>query len=425
VPGAVGVVIPVNFVQVQTSYGVQFDFVYDPTVFTPTAVQASNRLDGFSLYDNLGQIPGRLRVVAFSLNADPIGAGTSSVLFNIIGNIPASAAPGAYDISFEDAFESINPDPNVASVELATENGKVFVDFRGDVNLDGRIDVADVVNVVGYILGDFTLTFRQFVAADVVTDNMVDVFDLVAIINLIFGNPSANSVPSGIPAALDLTYDPHDGPNGSYVLSADLPDDLAGAQFDIKYNKAILSLGAPERVGSASGVNLYYRSNGAGRVTAVLLRNPFLENSKIPAGNGSLLRIPISALAENATPSARLDAAKLSDPNAHMIEVSGISPLPRAFALEQNYPNPFNAATVITFSLDNASAARIDTRLDVFNVLGQKIKTLHNGELPAQGSFSFTWDGTDNEGNGVASGVYFYRLTMGDKNESRKMVLLK
>ena len=425
VPGAVGVVIPVNFVQVQTSYGVQFDFVYNPAVFTPTAVQPSTRLDGFSIYDDLGQTPGRLRVVAFSLNADEVGAGTTSILFNIIGNIAVSAAPGAYDIEFENAFESINPDPNVASVELATENGKVFVDFRGDVNLDGRIDVADVVNVVGYILGDFTLTFRQFVAADVVTDNIVDVFDLVEIINLIFGAPAPNGTSSGLAASVGLIYDPHDGPNGSYVLTADLPDDVAGAQFDIKYNKAILTLGAPERIGSAAGVNLYYRSNGAGRVTAVLLRNPFQENSKIPAGNGSLLRIPVSALAENATPSARLDAAKLSDPNANKIEVSGISPVPRAFALEQNYPNPFNAATVITFSLDDASAAQVDTRLDVFNILGQKIKTLHKGELPAQGSFSFTWDGTDNEGNGVASGVYFYRLSMGDKDETRKMVLLK
>jgi hypothetical protein len=425
VPGAVGVVIPVNFVQVQSSYGVQFDFVYDPTSFTPTSVQASDRLNGFSIYDDLGQTPGRLRIVAFSLNGEEIGAGTTSVLFNIIGNIPGPATPGAYDIVFENAYESINPDPNVASVDLATENGNVFVDFYGDVNLDGRIDVADVVNVVGYILGDFTFSFRQFVAADVVTDNMVDVFDLVEIINIIFGNPAANSVPSGVPAIVDLTYDPYDGPSGAYVLSADLPDDVAGAQFDIKYNKAILSLGAPERVGSASAVNLYYRNNGNGRVTAVLLRNPFQENSKIPAGNGSILRIPVTALAEGATPNARIDAAKLSDPDANRIEVSGISPLPRSFALEQNYPNPFNAATVITFSLDDASAARIDTKLHIFNVLGQKIKTLQDGELPAQGSFSYTWDGTDNEGNGVASGVYFYRLTMGDKHESRKMVLLK
>jgi len=425
VPGASGVVIPVNFDQIQTSYGVQFDFVYNPASFTATLVQPSNRLDGFSIYDNLGDLPGRIRIVAFSLDGDPIASGTTSVLFNIIGNIPASATPGAYDITFESAFESINPDPNVASVDLATEGGQVFVDFNGDVNLDGRIDVADVVNVVGYILGDFPLSFRQFVAADVVTDNLVDVFDLVAIINIIFGAPPFNNVPSGIPAVLELAYDPHDGPNGAYVLSADLPDDVAGAQFDIKYNKAIMSLGSPERIGSSAGVNLYYRSGGNGRVTAILLRNPFQEGSKIPAGYGALLRIPVSAKAADATPNARIDDAKLADPNAGKIEVSGISPVPRSFALEQNYPNPFNGSTVIAFSLDGAGAAMVDGRLEVFNVLGQKIKTLHRGELPSQGSFSFTWDGTDNEGNGVASGVYFYRLSMGDKDETRKMVLLK
>lgn len=425
VAGATGVVIPVNFVQVQTSYGVQFDFVYDPTVFTATQVQASDRLDGFSVYDNLGELPGRIRIVAFSLNSDPIGVGTTSVLFNVVGNIPVGAVPGMYDITFENAFESINPDPNVASVELATESGNVFVDFNGDVNLDGRIDVADLTNVVSYILGDHSLSFRQFVAADVVTDNLVDVFDLVEIINIIFGEPPFNSVPSGIPAVLSLTYDANDGPNGSYVLSADIPDDVAGAQIDIRYNKANMSLGSPERIGLAAGVNLYYRSYGSGRVSAVLLRNPFQQGSKIPAGNGSLLRIPVSAMAEGAVPSARIDAAKLSDPNANKIEVTGVSPVPRSFALEQNYPNPFNASTVIAFSLDQAGAATTDTRLEVFNILGQKVRTLHDGELPAQGSYSFTWDGTTDDGVGVASGVYFYRLKIGDKDETRKMVLLK
>ncbi len=425
VPGAIGVVIPVNFVQVQTSYGVQFDFVYDPTSFTPTQVQASDRLDGFSIYENHGEVAGRIRIVAFNLSADPIGVGTTSVLFNIIGNIPPGATPGAYEIVFENAFESVNPDPNVSGVDLATEGGFVFVDYHGDVNLDGRIDVADVVNVVGYILGDHPLTFRQFSAADVVTDALVDVFDLVEIINIIFGQPPFNNVPSGIPAVLSLAYDPYDGPSGSYVLSADLPDEVAGAQIEIRYDKSKMILGAPERVGSAAGVNLYYRSGSNGQVSAILLRNPFEEGSKIPSGNSSLLRIPVSSIAAGATPAARIDDAKLSDPNANKIEVSGISSVPRSFALQQNYPNPFNASTVITFSIESAGAASTDARLDVFNVLGQKIKTLHEGELPSQGSYSFTWDGTMDDGNNVASGVYFYRLSLGDKNETRKMVLLK
>jgi hypothetical protein len=423
VPGTVGVVIPVNFVTIQSVYGVQFDFVYDPASFTPTQLQATDRLNGFSIYDNLGQVPGRLRVVAFSLATDAIPSGNSSVLFNVVGNIPGDAVPGAYDITFENAFESVNPDPNVSSIELATENGKVFVDFYGDVNVDGRIDVADAVSVVGYILGDFTFTMRQFVAADVIQDALVDVFDLVEIINIIYGTATSNNLASGLPAIVSLTYDPYDGPNGSYRLSADLPSDVAGAQFDIKYDRKTMSLGSPERIGSAAGVNLYYRSAGNGSVRAVLLRNPFQEGSLIRSGNGELLRIPVVAMSEGAVPNAHIEEAKLADPEANKIEVAGIGPLPRSFALEQNYPNPFNAATVITFSIDAAGA--VDSRLEIFNVLGQKVTTLHRGELPGQGSYSFTWDGTDEDGLSVASGVYFYRLSLGDKDETRKMVLLK
>ncbi len=89
--------------------------------------------------------------------------------------------------------------------------------------------------------------------------------------------------------------------------------------------------------------------------------------------------------------------------------------LPRYFALEQNYPNPFNPQTVISFDVPARSAVR----LDVFNILGQHVKTLVNEALPA-GSHSAGFDGS-----AFASGVYLYRLKAGDFAETRKMVLLK
>jgi len=425
VPGATNVVIPVDFVEVQTVYGVQFDFVYNPDAFSPTQLQPSSRLDGFTVYDDLGQHPGRLRVVVFSVANDPIPAGVTSVLFNVIGNIPSDATPGAYDITFENAFEAINPDPNISSIELATENGKVFVDFNGDVNTDGRVDVADAVHIVGYILGNFTFTARQFVAADVNHDNFVDVFDLVEVVNIIFGTPSFNSVPTDIPATLELLYNPNDGPHGSYHLSGNLPTDVAGAQVTLSFDKSKLSLDTPEGIGSAASVNLYSRNSGDGHVTAILLRNPFLEGSSLPAGNGELLRIPILSKAAGAEPKLYIEDARLADQAAKPIQVAGIGDnVPRSFALAQNYPNPFNAATTITFSLD-AAAVGTQARLEIFNVLGQHVRTLSNGILPAQRSFSYTWNATDENGHPVASGVYFYRLTLDDKQETRKMVLLK
>jgi hypothetical protein len=85
-----------------------------------------------------------------------------------------------------------------------------------------------------------------------------------------------------------------------------------------------------------------------------------------------------------------------------------------------NYPNPFNPETKISFSLSQASQVGIT----IFNTKGQKIKQLYSGNL-ASGAHNLIWNGTDNIGNAVASGVYFYRLRTKQGTVSRKMLLVK
>ena len=94
--------------------------------------------------------------------------------------------------------------------------------------------------------------------------------------------------------------------------------------------------------------------------------------------------------------------------------------LPEKPALNQNYPNPFNPSTEIGFDLPKSSFVS----LDIYDVLGRKVTTLINEHLAA-GSKRVQWDGRDNAGAEVASGVYFYRLRTGDQVEVKKMVLLK
>jgi flagellar hook assembly protein FlgD len=94
--------------------------------------------------------------------------------------------------------------------------------------------------------------------------------------------------------------------------------------------------------------------------------------------------------------------------------------MPSRFALEQNYPNPFNPTTQISFSLVSPHKVR----LSVYNVLGESIATLADGDYPA-GEFTVTWDGHSHNGNQVASGVYFYRLEAGGQSLTRKMMLVK
>jgi len=97
-----------------------------------------------------------------------------------------------------------------------------------------------------------------------------------------------------------------------------------------------------------------------------------------------------------------------------------VSTLPDGFALEQNYPNPFNPSTVIDFTLPR----RADVRVEILNVTGQRVRTLINRSFPT-GRHSVTWNGTDAAGHRVASGTYFYRLSVEDRAETRKMLLLK
>jgi hypothetical protein len=105
----------------------------------------------------------------------------------------------------------------------------------------------------------------------------------------------------------------------------------------------------------------------------------------------------------------------LSTPNIAFKNGGEISSLPTEFNLSQNYPNPFNPTTDIQLALPKAS----EVRLDIFNLLGQKVTTLVDGTLPA-GYHTITWDAT-----GHATGVYFYRLATDEFVTSRKMVLVK
>ena len=93
--------------------------------------------------------------------------------------------------------------------------------------------------------------------------------------------------------------------------------------------------------------------------------------------------------------------------------------LPDGFGLGQNYPNPFNPGTVIPYQLATAGYVR----LEVFNVLGQRVVTLVDGEQAA-GTYTTQWDARDASGQGVAAGVYIYRLMAGGGVATRRMLLV-
>ena len=102
------------------------------------------------------------------------------------------------------------------------------------------------------------------------------------------------------------------------------------------------------------------------------------------------------------------------------VDIGDLRPLPGSFGLDRNMPNPFNPATVIGYQLPEAGRVR----LAVYNLLGQEVRALVDERREA-GSFTAAWDGTDNLGRQVASGVYLYRMQAGDFTATRRMLLLK
>lgn len=98
--------------------------------------------------------------------------------------------------------------------------------------------------------------------------------------------------------------------------------------------------------------------------------------------------------------------------------------VPKRFKLYQNYPNPFNPETTLRFDIPRLKDGLVDTRIAVYNNLGQLVKTLYDGKLGA-GSFEIKWDGKINYGNRACSGVYFVVLKSDFFSQTVKMLLVR
>ncbi len=100
--------------------------------------------------------------------------------------------------------------------------------------------------------------------------------------------------------------------------------------------------------------------------------------------------------------------------------VQQLSGLPTEFALGQNYPNPFNPSTQIKFALPTQAKVQ----LNIYSVSGELVRTLVNADMPA-GYFEATWNGLNNNGQSVSTGVYLFRVQAGTFVASKKMILVK
>ncbi len=169
---------------------------------------------------------------------------------------------------------------------------------------------------------------------------------------------------------------------------------------------------SPDVIHIAEQASEHFRQNHHDIWVDTILSHGLLE------GHGALWFFRYMSFAADDTFRVAIDAVTGDLVTGVADDVAGV--LPESFALEQNYPNPFNPETTIKYDL----AADSFVELTVFNLLGQKVRALVSKSQSA-GVYKQVWDGRDDAGQQMPSGLYIYRLKAADFTQTRKMIFLK
>ena len=321
----------------------------------------------------------------------------------------------------------------------------------GDVTEDNEIDEDDI-NAIDAAWGS-AASADNFKQADLNNDGRVGVEDLTVTTSNISNSTGFGAPPvfkrAAIPrmnantnAGLEILAPEYSGEwrQGDEIelvfLARDL-DDLAGYSINLEYDPTEMDL--LDVVRTVRGADVFSRNpegffrrvrQDGGRISIAAARR---GKEWSASGEGELLRIRVQ-LAEDGFPKSLIvHDGKLLSSNYERTELQLLNDpyalsLPQEFGLGQNYPNPFNPETTIPFNVPVLAGLLERTltpvSVEIFNVLGQQIRTLAREDM-SPGYYRLSWDGTNSAGQQVATGLYLYRVQVGDQMRVRKMTLLR
>ena len=318
-----------------------------------------------------------------------------------------------------------------ATDDTVTSDKKSYLiaPLRGKRNLSlDATNVADLMRCVYLVAGVAVPKVVDWFGLDLDQSGAFDALDLQAVLAIWRGTGTLLASASGelaSEAKVELSYEAVDKANANLMVSLENNGILNMGVFRVKYDTEKYVLGDASATGRLEDLTVVSHNNEAEGEYSIVVVN--VNGRPIVSGTGVILTIPVSAVGEKFDGIGEISLLSAGFESSVTTELSREAlalkvALPKAFALSQNFPNPFNPSTTIAFDIPEGK--EVSVRLNVYNMRGQLVRTLVN-ELKSEGSYQIQWDGTDNYGRRVSSGVYFYRITTGEFSQTRKMVILK
>jgi len=294
----------------------------------------------------------------------------------------------------------------------------------GDANGNGEISSSDASLILQSVVEMISFTSQQEYVADVSYNGSISAYDASLILHKAVGRiskfPKEDSL--GLKEA-KFDFDPEaislvqrkENTILWYDIYTDIPVELSAFEFVLEYN---------------TENTVYQRLVPADNLSS-FIQQTHVNDGKIHFAAAGDQTIPVTGVItsigfsvdENTQTDAAVFLQRLTLNEAQILESSISSEnnaIPLSYELQQNYPNPFNPNTTIRFQMPE----RNNVTLKIYNIVGQEVKTLIQQSLEP-GQHTFNWDGRDNRGLPVSSGVYIYRIRAGSFIATKKMILLK
>jgi hypothetical protein len=380
-PGETDIVLPVyldnDSSEVSTVY---LSFRYDTTVFAIPALEQTSRSQGIP-YSFESQ-PSRKNLRLHGNDSTFVDPGEGAI-FNLKVNIASGAPAGSYHF---DILRAAATDTTEKDLLVQPLSGKFFIPEPPAVSLictplsDTTISPGDSLrfNTTVTNHSDTSMSPKFFIYG---TTTGPDSFTFLAV-----DTTQIMMLPPG-DRKRDITdlEVPADAPLGHYIFTAYVVSPVTDSTFDDdSFGFQVNSQGMPGYGGDELA------SSGRDMKPWKILRGWFGYNEREGGESGGAI---------------------------------SSSPLPKVFSISQNLPNPFNPSTTIRFDVPEGHAS-VPVDISIYDLRGRLIKRLVD-EDKAPGNYQVHWDGRDDMGTKVPSGVYLYRITAGDFIYTRKMVMMK